>query len=337
MPMTTTHRGHLQLGAAVAALVLTTSACGGSGTPKPGTTAGKKGGTLTILTVADFEHLDPQRNYVGSALNFGRLLYRQLTTYKSVPGTAGTELAPDLATDLGTSSDNAKTWTFTLKSGLKYEDGSPITSQDVKYGVERSMSPLIPDGPQYAKQYLVGGTGYKGPYAGKELASIETPDAKRIVFKLSSPHGDFPYTVSLPTFSPVPKAKDTKVNYDGRPFSSGPYKIDRYDRGKSMTLSRNVHWGQDDVRKALPDTIKVVMGLDAAVIDNRLIASTAGDATAIQLDSSVQPANVAKVLNVPAVKARTVSGTTGFLRYIAMNTTKGPLNPDAPSVDLLKG
>ena len=322
--MTLNKKG-LRVGTAVLAVALAATACGGSKKATTPVTAGAKGGQLTVLTVGDFEHIDPQRNYVSSALNFGRLLYRQLTTYKSLPGSAGTELAPDLATDLGTASDNAKTWTFTLKDGLKYEDGTPITSQDVKWGVERSMSPLIDSGPQYAKQYLVGGTAYKGPYSGQELASIVTPDAKTIVFKLKSPHGDFPYTVSLPTFSPVPKAKDTKVNYDNHVFSNGPYKVDTYARGKSMTLSRNQYWGQDTVRKALPDTIKVVMGLDAGVIDQRLIASVGDDANAVQLDSAVGSASVAKVLNDPRVKARSVQGTTGFLRYIAMNTTKGPL------------
>ncbi|HUR13975.1 MAG TPA: ABC transporter substrate-binding protein [Mycobacteriales bacterium] len=316
----------LRAGTAVVAVAMLATACGGSSDDdKKGKDAGAKGGQLEVLMIGDFEHIDPQRNYVSSALNFGRLLYRQLTTYKSEAGTAGSELAPDLATDLGTSSDNAKTWKFTLKDGVKYEDGTPITSQDIKYGVERSMSPLIDSGPQYAKQYLVGGTEYSGPYAGKELASIETPDAKTIIFHLKAAHGDFPYTVSLPTFAPVPKAKDTKVNYDSRPFSSGPYKIDTYVRGKSMTLSRNTNWGQDTVRKALPDTVRVTFGLDANVIDQRIITSAGADANAIQIDTAIQAANVATVRSRPDVKARSVSGPTGFNRYIWMNTTKGPL------------
>jgi peptide/nickel transport system substrate-binding protein len=314
----------MRVGTAVVAVALLASACGGS-SKKGSDNAGAKGGQLEVLLIGDFEHLDPQRNYVSSALNFGRLIYRQLTTYKSKPGTEGTELEPDLATDLGTPSDNAKTWKFTLKDGVKFEDGTPITSADIKYGVERSMSPLIDSGPQYAKQYLVGGTEYSGPYSGKDLASIETPDAKTIIFHLKSAHGDFPYTVSLPTFAPVPKAKDTKVNYDNHPVSSGPYKIDTYVRGKSMTLSRNTNWGQDTVRKALPDTIRVTMGLDANVIDQRLIASSGTDANAIQLDTAIQAANVAAVRGRPDVKARSISGTTGFLRYIWMNTQKGPL------------
>ncbi len=321
----TLNRTGMRVGTAAIAVALLATACGGSSSKGGGATvkAGAKGGELEVLLASDFEHLDPQRNYVSSALDFGRLLYRQLTTYKSEAGAAGSELVPDLATDLGKASDNAKTWTFTLKDGVKFEDGSPITSADIKYGVERSMSPLIPDGPQYAKQFLIGGTDYKGPFEGKGLDSIETPDAKTIVFKLNASHGDFGYTVSLPTFAPVPKAKDTKVNYDGAVVSSGPYKIASYKRGKSMSLVRNTNWGQDTVRKALPDTINVLMGLDPTVIDSRLIASSGPDANAISLDSSVQSASVAKVLSDPAIKARSVNGTTGFLRYLAMNTQKG--------------
>jgi peptide/nickel transport system substrate-binding protein len=123
----------------------------------------------------------------------------------------------------------------------------------------------------------------------------------------------------------VPKAKDTKVNYDNHPFSSGPYKIDTYVRGKSMTLSRNTNWGQDTVRKALPDTVHVTMGLDGNVIDQRLITSAGADANGVQIDTAIQPANVATVKGRPDVKARSISGPTGFERYIWMNTTKGPL------------
>ncbi|MGB8652746.1 MAG: ABC transporter substrate-binding protein [Mycobacteriales bacterium] len=326
----------LRTGTAVVALALAAAACGGSsggGKKTTGTSSGDHGlnasttagGQLVILNTADFEHLDPQRNYVGQALNFGRLLYRQLTTYKSVAGAAGSEIVPDLATNLGEPSNNAKTWTFHLKDGLKYEDGTPITSQDIKYGVERSMSPLIPDGPQYAKQYLVGAKDYAGPFEGKELDSIKTPDDKTIVFELNAPHGDFGYTVSLPTFAPVPKAKDTKVNYDARPFSSGPYKIQTYQRGKQMLLVRNTYWDKktDPARSALPDTIKVVEGLDPAIVDQRLIASAGDDANAIQLDSSIQPESLARVINNPKLKDRSVNGYTGFLRYIAMNTQRG--------------
>ncbi|HUR51727.1 MAG TPA: ABC transporter substrate-binding protein [Mycobacteriales bacterium] len=317
----------LRGGTAVAVVALLAAACGGSSDDKKNTPAsGGKGGQLNVFSISDFEHIDPQRTYVATNMNFIRLFTRQLTSYKTGSIEASQELAPDLATDTGTATDGNKTWKFTLKDGLKYEDGSPITTQDIKYGIERSFSPIIDSGPQYFKHWLVGGEAYKGPYDGKELDSIETPDAKTIIFRLSKAHADFNYMAALPTSTPVPKAKDTKANYDARPFSSGPYKIDVYARGgsKGMTLSRNQYWSNDDIRKALPDTIKVTF-LDAKVIDSRLIASAALDANAVALDSSVQPENVAAVNSRPDVKSRSTAGATGFLRYIAMNTTKGPL------------
>lgn len=314
-----------------AVLALTATACGGgtsTGT-KTGDNAasGKKGGTLNILMVADFEHLDPQRNYVASALNFGsRLLYRSLTGYKSVPGPSGSELVPDLATDLGKPSDGNKTWTFTLKDGVKFEDGSAIKCADVKYGVERSFSDQITGGPQYAKQYLVGGDKYPGPYkdGGKGLDSIQCPDDKTVVFKLNQPIGDFNYTTSLPSFSPVPKAKDTNVKYDDHPVSSGPYKIESYARDKSISLVRNENWDPktDDIRKAYPDKIVGTFGLDPAVIDQRLIADAPADQTAVMLDTAIQAENLSSVLSDPNLKKRTISGLDGFTRYLAINTAK---------------
>ncbi|HEX6921758.1 MAG TPA: ABC transporter substrate-binding protein [Actinomycetes bacterium] len=330
--MAGSRRRGLALVAGGAALALVATACGGGdGAGNKGDSgqaaAGKKGGTLNVLMVADFEHLDPQRNYVSSALNFGsRLLYRSLTGYKSVPGPSGSELVPDLATDLGKASDNNQTWTFTLKDGVKFEDGTPIKCADVKYGVERSMSDQITGGPQYAKQYLVGGDKYVGPYkdGGKGLDSIQCTDDKTVVFKLNKPIGDFNFTTSLPTFSPVPKAKDTNIRYDDHPVASGPYKIESYQRDKSIVLVRNESWDQstDEIRKAFPDKVVATFGLDPSVIDQRLLADAPADQTAVMLDSSVQAENLATALSDPRIKERTISGLDGFTRYLAINTAK---------------
>lgn len=117
--------------------------------------------TLTVLYTKDFDHLDPQRNYVMFAMDFGvRLLYRTLTTYAAKPGLAGTKVVPDMAKGTGVASDHGKTWTFHLKSGLKFEDGSPITSKDIKYGVERSFASRLPEGAGYARTMLAGGDHY---------------------------------------------------------------------------------------------------------------------------------------------------------------------------------
>ncbi|MFP1629643.1 ABC transporter substrate-binding protein [Streptomyces sp. 5K101] len=288
----------------------------------------QKGGTLTVLSNQDFQHLDPARNWVMNEMDFGtRLLYRTLVTYRAEPGATGGELTPDLAEDLGTSSNGAKTWTFRLKKGLKYEDGSPVTAQDIKYNVERSFSPDLTGGPDYAARYLAGAEGYQGPAQGKHLDSIKTPDDHTIVFELRKPFAEFPYATVLPTFAPVPKAKDTGPQYDSRPFSSGPYKIETYARDKQMVLVRNTHWDPetDSVRKAYPDKIVVRMGLKQNQIDDRLIASSGADASAVPW-GKLRPENAPKVLTKPEVKARLLAESSNCHDMVQMHTGRAPFD-----------
>ncbi|MEU3569735.1 ABC transporter substrate-binding protein [Kitasatospora sp. NPDC036755] len=346
-----TRRTHAALAAALAAtLTLGLGACsndksdsGSDAAPAdskgPGAASGSiiggtpaKGGTLNILTNQDFAHLDPARNWVVPHMDFGtRLIYRTLTTFKSEPGAAGSEIVPDLATDLGKSSEGGKVWTFTLKDGLKYEDGSPIKSADIKYNVERSFSPDLTGGPDYAIQYLADGENYKGPLNGEHLSSIETPDDKTIVFHLKRPVAEFSDTVTLPTFAPVPQSQEKGTQYDARPFSSGPYKIETYDRGKQLVLVRNDNWdpATDTVRKAYPDKVVVTQGIKGGQADDRIIASDGADANAINMPW-MQHETVAKVLPKADVKARMVAEQTGCTDMLYLNTAKAPF--DDPKV-----
>jgi peptide/nickel transport system substrate-binding protein len=326
-------RARAAIGAAL--LVAVAAGCGTSSgkSAQPGAKgvtqpAAKAGGTLHVLSTLTFEHLDPARNYVTSTQNVGRLIYRTLTTYAAAPGPDGGKIVPDLATDLGRPSDGATTWTFTLRDGVKFEDGSAITSEDVKYGVERSFAEELPEGAPYARMWLAGGDKYQGPYKDKNgLASIETPDPKTVVFHLTKPVADFGSAASLPVFAPVPKAQDKGVDYDTRPFSSGPYKIESYDPKKQLTLVRNTQWSAatDPVRKALPDRIVMDLGLDGAVVDQRMIAAQGADADAIAMEP-VSAASVAKVLNDPNLKKRLVQGDSDNTRFLSMNTTHKPLD-----------
>jgi peptide/nickel transport system substrate-binding protein len=105
-----------------------------------------KGGTVYVLQDGDFTSLDPANNYRTESEDVGRLIYRSLTFAKDTPG-EDLSIQPDLAESLGTSSDGGRTWTYRLREGLKYEDGVPITAQDVKYGVMRSFeSDMFKDG-----------------------------------------------------------------------------------------------------------------------------------------------------------------------------------------------
>ncbi|GGR69423.1 ABC transporter substrate-binding protein [Streptomyces roseolus] len=340
-----TTRTHTLALALVPALTLGLTAC--SGAPPGGKAGGperknpavanagavlggtpQRGGTLTVLSNQDFTHLDPARNWVMPDMDFGtRLLYRTLVTYEAAPGARGGKLVPDLAEDLGTPSDGARTWTFRLKPGLKYEDGTPITAQDIKHNVERSFSPDLPGGPDYAARYLAGAEGYQGPARGRHLDSVKTPDARTIVFELHKPFAEFPYAATLPTFAPVPPKRDGGPRYDNRPFSSGPYKIESYARDKRMVLVRNTHWDPktDPVRKAYPDRIVVTMGLKGNQVDDRLIASSGTDASAISW-AQLRPESVSKVLTRADVRARLLAESSSCTDMLQMHTGRAPFD-----------
>jgi peptide/nickel transport system substrate-binding protein len=135
----------------------------------------KAGGTLNLLTASDCDSWDPQRTYYGWCWNMQRLFSRSLIGYKVLNGAKFT-LAPDLATDMGTHNANFTKWTYTLKSGLKFSNGAPITPKDVKYGIERLFATdVINGGPG---SYFISGIAhpknYAGPYKSGDLNTITT-------------------------------------------------------------------------------------------------------------------------------------------------------------------
>jgi len=158
---------HLTRAVAVAAaLVLAAAACNANDKTATGgsTAAAEQGGTWHVLTTSKEISLDPAKSQ-NLGISTIHLVLRGLTSWKTSPGKAA-ELVPDLATDTGQVSDGGKTWTYKLKSGLKYADGSPIVAADIKYGVERSFAPELSGGLGYHKSLLVGGDKYQGPYKG---------------------------------------------------------------------------------------------------------------------------------------------------------------------------
>jgi peptide/nickel transport system substrate-binding protein len=314
-----------------AALLLTGCQGGGDDTT---TSAGFdpatcRGGTLTVLNQGGITHLDPARLYTSGGGNIPSLLFRTLTTRNRQAGEAGTKPAPDLATDLGTPSDGARTWTYHLRDGIFFEDGTPIKAADVKYGIERSFAPELPGGAPYLRDWLVGAASYTGPYKQPDgLKAIETPDEKTIVFKLSKPEGDFPFLATATQFAPVPKAKDKGVDYESHPLSSGPYMVESYEKKKSLVLVRNPKWSTaiDSLRYACPDRIEVTAGLDAAVINQRLVSSAGPDANAVTTDAVVGPEQLAQLGTGSALDKRVSRGEFPATYYLAFNLKKKPFD-----------
>lgn len=306
------------LTASAVVIALGATACGGSSS-NTGSGSPSKGGTLTILDDADFNHIDPQRTYTTEGSSMDYELVRTLTGWDEA-GSAP-KLVGDLATDTGTPSKGATVWTFHLRHGVKWQDGAEVTAQDVKYGVERGFSPDINGGPPYASQWLVGGDAYKGPYKGQQLASIQTPDKYTVVFHLNQPVADFNETTAMTGWSAVPKAHDTGATYDTHVWSDGPYMIKSYAKNKELVLVRNKNWSQatDPIRQQNLDEIDAKFGQDQAAIDQQ-IKSDAGSAQTAITQTPLAGSDLTAIANDPSLKSRYYKIPAPGINYMAINT-----------------
>ncbi|TNC23548.1 ABC transporter substrate-binding protein [Amycolatopsis alkalitolerans] len=308
-----------------------TSSGGGSAAYNAGNTSvvnasNATGGTLTYGMTNAPDSLDPGNTYYAFMWNFSRLYASPLLTYNPQPGAAGLKLVPDLATGLGQVSDNGLTWTYHIKPGMKLSDGEPITTAQIKYAVERSnyAKDVLPNGPSYFQQYLADPAHYQGPYKDKSpggLSSIETPDDTTIVFHLNQPFADFDYLVANPQTAPVPQSKDTGVNYQSDPVSSGPYmiKAGSFNPNTGVTLVKNPNWKQADspTVKQYADQINFTYNISGDDLDNRLLN---GSMDVDAYGTGLQTAGRAKVLNNPASKKNADAAPSGFLWYLPIDT-----------------
>ncbi|MBI3688692.1 MAG: ABC transporter substrate-binding protein [Actinobacteria bacterium] len=313
-----------------------------TGVRAPSETAG---GTLRLVA-GPIASLDPTRSYQYGSWNFMRLYTRQLVTFAPRPGPAGAGVVPDLAASLGRVSNGGRSWTYTLRTGIRFENGQPITAVDVKYGIERAFAAgTLAGGPSWLVQLLDNPKDpFPGPYQDKDLhkgglAAITTPDARTVVFRLTKPFADFDRVLALPDASPVPAALDTGKDYGAKPVSSGPYRfagpyhptITTTTTGTAshgtVVLVRNTQWDRrtDLVRTALPDRIELVVGLTPTERDARL---RDGGADLDITGSGLQPDSVASTLRDRDLAARTDNPINSSLRMLALPATVAPMrNP----------
>ncbi len=273
------------------------------------------GGVLRFARTSDFDSLDPGDTYYAFVWNFLRLLGRGLVTFRPAAGLAGQALVPDLASSLGVPDDDARVWTYRLRRGVRYDDGSEVTAHDVKHAVIRSN--FDPDGrhggPTYLRRYLAG------PEA------IEVPDPHTIVFHLIEPFAGFDYLASLPTTIPVPAGRDAGADYTLRPASSGPYQVELYRRGERLELVPNPHWDQatDPIRRRGADRVVADLGLPGAEVDRRLIT---GECDIDLAGVGVQPATIDTIMADPDLRARSDNPLIGYTWMYAINPKVAPLD-----------
>ncbi len=315
-------------GAAITALTACGAATGGD--------TGNTGGTVTYLGVTgQWEGTDPATVYYGNEIaSLRRLVYRGLT---ALPISDDPNVAPvaDLATDTGTSDDGGITWTFTIKDGVTWEDGTPITGEDFIYGLSRSFDETLVNGTGVGLAYFgtyaasVVEAGYTGPFTSSEEAKAAFAerfyaDGQKVTYTFDRPWGDFPAAAAgLFTTDPYQASVD-----DGSTLweinSNGPYMMeeDEFDSALGATFVRNPEYDpatdSTDLRQALPDQFTFELVSDTDVLFQRLVAD-AGDDKAAFTDANI-PATFYSQVESGAIADRTLKSTSPYTRFLFINS-----------------
>ena len=230
------------------------------------------GGVLTTMSLGPVQTWDPQRIASRSDAAFAaRVFARSLTAYQhGSDGVAQATLTGDLATDTGAADETLREWVFTLREGVRWQDGSALVCEDVKYGISRAFATgELTGGPNYAVAYLDipktpdGKSLYPGPYAegpeadaGREaFDNAVVCDGQKLTIRLSEPVADFPGMASTVGFGAYKKSADQGAGSTYTVFSAGPYTLSgAWVPDQGGTFVRNPHWssGSDPIRLALP-------------------------------------------------------------------------------------
>ena len=227
-------------------------ACGGGSSTNPPTGGAKAPASQQIdrvaLATSDIASFDPAQ---ASDLYSGEAIYAVFT------GLVGfndqLQVVPQMASSWTTSSDNL-TWTFTLRSGLKFSDGTPITSTDVVYSIDRALSPQISSLNGVSLTYLGLIKDSDKRVAGKIPTiigdSLLTPDANTVVIKLNNPGAYFLEALGYPTSWVVEKKVITQWGLkwtdhladNGGQGGAGAFVVKTYDHSKGIDLVPNPNY-----------------------------------------------------------------------------------------------
>lgn len=321
--------------AAVCAVVaLVAAACTDGGNAEPTSTDTGPAGEMTLLSQGPVVAWDPQRMGNRQTVGFAaRTWMRTLTTYAAASDVGGQrQVVGDLANSTGEANGDKTEWSFTLRQGISWQDGSDITCADVRYGVARAFDPDT-NSSGYALAYLDipknpdGSSTYPGPY-GSEGSSSEAEeliadavecDGRNVTFHLSEPVSNFDEVVSLPEFAPYKESEDEQDDSAFAAFSSGPYQLEgEWTPSSGGTWVRNPEWSErtDAVRTPGPERIVHREGIEP---DDALTAIAEGGSRTVMLDPL--PTSLGDRLDGFGENVQSVAVDGQLVDYLAPNIT----------------
>lgn len=273
------------------------------------------GGEIIVTYKDDVATLDPAIGYDWQNWSMIKSLFDGLMDYE--PGT--TTLRPGLAESYEISPDG-KTFTFVLRDGVKFHNGRVMTSEDVKYSLDRVTNPKTQS----------PGAGFFGAIAGfdamaagtaESLSGVTTPDAKTVKIELSRPDATFLHVMGLNFASVVPKeAVDAAgADFGRQPVGTGAFSLAEWTLGQRVVFKKNPDYWRANVPSL--DAITFEIGQEPIVAMLRLQngeIDIPGD--------GIPPAKFTEVMGNPEMAERVVEGGQLHTGYITMNTRMKPFD-----------
>ena len=261
----------------------------------------RRGGTLRVSVEQAPAKLNPLLHRVGPEYLLGEMLYSGLTRL-------GPDMAaqPDLAT-AWTSNPDLTEWTFTLRQGVTFHDGSPFTARDVVATFAAILDPA---------------TGSPGRSNIGPVDTVTAVDDHTVRMRLKGPYADLPVAVAYTNAKIVPAAilAAGAARLDREAVGTGPFKLVSYEPSRLTAVERNPAYYRPD--RPLLDRVEVLLYPDPTA---RTSAQIAGDT---DLMLNVEPTSFERLQSAPGVKAlRTPSGQ--FLNVI-MGCNQKPFD-DVPA------
>ena len=216
------------MGAILAACGNANKTGGSSSSSASSSGAPTKGGTLKLASVTPAGAINP----ITISDAGGLCLLAQTGEFLAFDSNTALQLQPMLATSW-TPSKGGAVWTFKLRQGVKFHDGSPFTADDVVYTIQQLADP------KNASNALSTFTGVLKP------DGVVKVDASTVAFHLEAPNGNFPYLVSSDNYNAIIVPKGTDFAKWSKTFvGTGPFKLKSYQQNVNATFVANPsYWG----------------------------------------------------------------------------------------------
>ena len=280
---------------------------------------GKSGGSIKVGTVGP-DSYDPVLMQTVQAFQPLKTVYTGLLAFKDEYGKAGTELIPGLAEKMPTVSSDGKTYTFQLRKGLKYSDGTPVKPGDFEVAIKRLLKL---NGPYSSFLTVIDGADafQKKGDAKADIPGITDDPSGKITVKLTNPDSKFQFAMAEPYTAPVPasKIKFTSMTKNPPP-GVGPFKMQVVDPSREFILTKNKSFNIPGIAKAKLDKITGQVSSNVSRMTQDVISGN--------LDFTTEDPTGDLL---PTVKAKykdrfSLNPYPPNTYYLSMNTTTPPFN-----------